>query len=211
MASEPKDKGITLERILQAAQNEFSTKGFDGASIEHIAREANVTKQLIYHYFQTKDQLYKMTLESVAGGMAIMLDPDDYRAISALDALTLIVNRVIDEYIKNPSYAALTLDQGLHHGAHITERSRFIPNTRRFIDEIVKPILERGVAAGELRTGLDAGIVYWMIFHSASGCFHNAKVMSQTTHIDFNTDAGIALWRAAAIDFIVHACAATPR
>lgn len=205
MANEPKDKVNTLERILRAAQNEFSSKGFDGANIENIAREANVTKQLIYHYFDNKDQLYKMTLESVADGVQVLIDPDVCNSLGALDALLLVANRIIDEFMKHPSYAALTLDQGLHHGAHITERSRFIPNTRRVIDEIISPLLKRGIAAGELRADLNPGLVYWLIFLSASGCFHNTSVMSQTTGIDFHDEAGIAIWRAAATDFIAHA------
>ena len=205
MANDPKDKVNTLERILLAAQNEFSNKGFDGANIEHIAREANVTKQLIHHYFGNKEQLYKMTLESVADGAQTLIDLELCNTLGALDALLLVANRIIDEYLKHPSYAALTLDQGLHQGAHITERSRFIPTTRRFIDEVINPLLQRGIAAGELRADLNPGLVYWLIFHSASGCFHNARVMSQTTGIDFHDQAGIAIWRAAATDFIAHA------
>lgn len=200
MATEIKDKGVTLERILKAAQREFSSRGFDGASIEQIARAANVTKQLIYHYFDSKDQLYRTTLESVANELQLLVDPEACARLGALDALTLVANRTIDEYLKHPSYAALTLDQGLHHGAHISERSSFIGQTRSLIDKVIQPTLARGIASGELRPNLDAGIVYWLIFHAALGCFHNTEVMSQTTKIDFASPAGIETWRAAVID-----------
>jgi AcrR family transcriptional regulator len=205
MAGESSDKGITLERILQAAQKEFATRGFGGASIETIARDANVTKQLVYHYFQTKDRLYKATLESVAHGVEVLLDPEIYRSLNAVEALTLIVNRIVDENVENPFYAALELDQGLHQGAHITGSNRYIPITIRFIDEIIRPLVERGIASGELRSGLDAELVYWLIMHAATGCFHNSTVMSQTTDMDFDSTAGISTWRNAAIDFILHA------
>jgi AcrR family transcriptional regulator len=45
------------EQILDSALRVFSQKGFAGASIRHIAREAGITEGLIYHYFESKEQL----------------------------------------------------------------------------------------------------------------------------------------------------------
>lgn len=45
------------EQILDAALRVFAQKGFVGASIRDIAREVGVTEGLIYHYFDSKDQL----------------------------------------------------------------------------------------------------------------------------------------------------------
>lgn len=45
------------EQILDAALHIFSQKGFDGASIRDISREVGVTEGLIYHYFESKEQL----------------------------------------------------------------------------------------------------------------------------------------------------------
>src|SRR5690606_16501785 len=168
MTSESKKN--TLENILLAAQHEFAVAGFDGARIDRIAREASVTKQLIYHYFQTKDQLYKMTLESMAGGMELPLDVEIYRQLNASDAMALVIRRITEEYVKHSSYATLTLDQSLHHAAHITERSRFIPNMRYINSEIVKPILERGVQTGEFSPDLDTRFTFSLIFQIAAGC-----------------------------------------
>ncbi len=198
-------KKNTLEKILQAAQNEFSTAGFDCASIERIAREANVTKQLIYHYFQTKDQLYKRTLESLAVSMELPLDAELYRQLNPSEAMTLVIKRITEEYVKHSSYATLTLDQSLHRGAHITEQSQFIPNMRYINSEIVQPILERGMQASEFSADLDTRFIYCLVFHIASGCFLNSTVMSQTVDVDFDSAAGIEEWRIAATDFVLHA------
>src|SRR5215216_2785066 len=45
------------EQILDAALRIFSEKGFAGASIRDIAREVGVTEGLLYHYFESKEQL----------------------------------------------------------------------------------------------------------------------------------------------------------
>jgi AcrR family transcriptional regulator len=48
----------TKEAILAAARSAFAEKGFDGASIRHIAGAAGVDPALVHHYFGAKDQLF---------------------------------------------------------------------------------------------------------------------------------------------------------
>ena len=45
------------QRILHAAQKEFSSKGFEGASVDTIAQKVKVAKSLIYYYFNSKEDL----------------------------------------------------------------------------------------------------------------------------------------------------------
>lgn len=53
----------TREAILAAARTAFAEKGFDGASIRHIAGEAGVDPALVHHYFGTKDQLFVAAMD----------------------------------------------------------------------------------------------------------------------------------------------------
>lgn len=49
---------------MEAARDEFAAKGFAGARIEAIARRAGLSKQLLYHYFASKEALFEETLKS---------------------------------------------------------------------------------------------------------------------------------------------------
>ncbi|KHC90731.1 TetR family transcriptional regulator [Thermotoga sp. Mc24] len=49
----------TRRKILEAARKAFSKYGYDGVSMEEIAREAGVKKALIYYYFPSKDKLFE--------------------------------------------------------------------------------------------------------------------------------------------------------
>lgn len=51
------------ENILNAAEKEFSAKGFDGARVDRIAEVAGVNKALIYYYFKGKKELLKALYE----------------------------------------------------------------------------------------------------------------------------------------------------
>lgn len=45
------------DRILDASEDLFSSKGYDATSMEQIAKKAEVTKSLIYYYFESKEKI----------------------------------------------------------------------------------------------------------------------------------------------------------
>ncbi|WP_206912997.1 hypothetical protein IGL98_003190 [Enterococcus sp. DIV0840] len=53
------------ERILQAALKQFATYGYQKANTDEIARDAGVSKGLIFHYFGKKQVLYERTISRV--------------------------------------------------------------------------------------------------------------------------------------------------
>jgi len=46
------------DRIINAAIKEFAQKGYDSASTNEIVKEAGISKGLLFHYFQSKKQLF---------------------------------------------------------------------------------------------------------------------------------------------------------
>lgn len=48
---------LTRERIMEAAMDEFGSKGYSGASLNNIC-DRGISKGLLYHNFKNKDQLY---------------------------------------------------------------------------------------------------------------------------------------------------------
>ena len=60
---------ITLENILQAAMEEFSDKGFLGASLRQIVKKAGVTTGAFYGYFSSKEALFTAIVEPHAAAL----------------------------------------------------------------------------------------------------------------------------------------------
>ncbi|HET7625685.1 MAG TPA: TetR/AcrR family transcriptional regulator [Verrucomicrobiae bacterium] len=50
------------ERILESALKEFAAKGFAGARVDCIARQARINKRMLYHYFGDKEGLFREVL-----------------------------------------------------------------------------------------------------------------------------------------------------
>src|SRR5512133_1151963 len=53
------------DALLAAATDEFALKGFDGASVDTIAKRAGVNKAMIYYHFKSKERLYLEILGAV--------------------------------------------------------------------------------------------------------------------------------------------------
>lgn len=60
-------KENSKNKILKVAEELFSRNGFDGTSVDSIAKEANVNKALIYYYFDNKDDIIVSLFENIQG------------------------------------------------------------------------------------------------------------------------------------------------
>lgn len=66
----PAEAGKTSkEAILDAALTAFARNGYDGASIPGIAKLAGVAPPLVHYYFDTKENLWRETVDHSLGGL----------------------------------------------------------------------------------------------------------------------------------------------
>lgn len=59
----PAGGGDRRAAILDAARGQFAAKGYAGASVRGIAREAGVDPALVHHYFGSKEQVFVAAME----------------------------------------------------------------------------------------------------------------------------------------------------
>src|SRR5829696_9802402 len=79
------------QQILDAATEEFATKGFLGATIKQIAQRAKLRSQaLIYWYFPTKEALFEAVLGTHLPIFQLVLDPSSLRERPPEDVLPLL-------------------------------------------------------------------------------------------------------------------------
>src|SRR4029077_9831991 len=78
-----------IERILAASQRLFSTQAYDEIAIEDLAAAAGMSKGLLYHYFESKRDLYVATVAHVLTQMAHFTDfsPDLHAGLSQMLSL----------------------------------------------------------------------------------------------------------------------------
>lgn len=145
----------TRKRILKAAKDEFARRGLAGARIDTIAAKARANKGMIYHYFGNKEDLFRIVLEEAYADIRsaerkLSLDAADPEA-----ALVRLVEFTWNYYLANPEFLTLVNSENLHKGKHISA-STTIREIHRPLVGMVRNILDRGVAAGVFRDGIDA-------------------------------------------------------
>ncbi|WP_245947259.1 TetR/AcrR family transcriptional regulator [Jannaschia seohaensis] len=149
-----RDAEATQARILQAAKEEFARLGLAGARVDVIAERAEANKRMIYHYFGSKEDLFRHVLEAAyldirAAERALELEHlDPPRAMEALVRFTW------DYYLENPEFIRLVNSENLHGARHIAESDR-LNEPSRGLTELIGGILARGVASGDFRDGID--------------------------------------------------------
>lgn len=77
------------QQIIDGALEVFSTKGFIAATNKDIAEAANINSAgLIYHYFDSKEDLLKAVIEHYAPPMQVLAEADSFMALAPKEALT---------------------------------------------------------------------------------------------------------------------------
>jgi AcrR family transcriptional regulator len=94
-----------IERILTASQRLFSTQAYDAIAIEDLAAAAGMSKGLLYHYFESKRDLYVATVAHVLTQMAHFtgLSPDLHAGLSQMLSL----------FAQSPGLAKMVLRGGI--------------------------------------------------------------------------------------------------
>ncbi|HSU12845.1 TetR/AcrR family transcriptional regulator [Longimicrobium sp.] len=135
--------------ILQAALEVFGEQGLAGARIDDIAARAGVGKGTLYHYFPGKDELFRELVRHTVRELTVGVLPPDAPG-TAVELLRAFMH----------GYWARLRTPGFHtlYRLILGELHQFPELTRFYADEIagttvdfVARLVERGVAAGELR------------------------------------------------------------
>jgi AcrR family transcriptional regulator len=149
-----RDPEATRKRILKAAKEEFAKRGLAGARVDTIATRAKANKGMIYHYFGSKDGLFQAVLEEAYADIRGAEQRLDLDKMDPVSAMTRLVEFTWKYYLANPEFLTLVNSENLHRGKHIAE-SVAIREMHRPLVSLVQSILDRGVAAGVFRAGVD--------------------------------------------------------
>jgi AcrR family transcriptional regulator len=92
-------------RLLALGADLFARHSYDELSMARIAREAGISKALLYHYFPSKQAYFAATLEQAYAELAALTEPDPSltaveQLAHSLDAYLGWVERHADAYAK---------------------------------------------------------------------------------------------------------------
>lgn len=159
----------TQERILAAAQAEFARKGYDGARVDAIIARAKVSKNLLYHHFRSKEELYVRVLERTYETLRRRQGDVPLMGLDPVEAMRRLCESTFQTFIDEPDVIVMLNTENLHRGKHIT-KSPIIRSLYNRLSSSLQIILKEGVLRGVFRKGVDPVELYISI--SALGYFY---------------------------------------
>jgi TetR/AcrR family transcriptional regulator len=101
----------TEQKILDAAEEVFHQKGFDGARMQEIAEEAGINKGLLHYYFKTKDKLFEtifsVALHKMISKISAIVELD----ISLYEKIDMMIEQYMIILMRHPNLPRFVLNE----------------------------------------------------------------------------------------------------
>ncbi|MCJ2163800.1 MULTISPECIES: TetR/AcrR family transcriptional regulator [unclassified Pseudodesulfovibrio] len=91
------------ERILLAAQEIFARCGYAGTTMKMVAEQAGVASGLVFHYYDSKENLFMVAGSELIDTMITVLRDKTMEARNGCEALSVFVKAYLDFTIENES------------------------------------------------------------------------------------------------------------
>jgi len=157
-AVEPR-KPYDIDSLTDVALRVFAERGYDGASMDDVARAAGITKASIYHHVSGKEALLERGLGRALDALFAILDEPAANEGRAIGRLRHIVERVAETTLRLlPELTVLFRV----HGSSKSERTAV--ERRRAFDRLVTDIIAQAQREGDVRGDLEPRLVARLIF-----------------------------------------------
>jgi TetR/AcrR family transcriptional regulator len=196
--------GTARDALLAAAVAEFAEHGFAGARVDVIAQRAGVNKQLVYHYFQSKQGLYQVALEMVYAEIRERERELSLDTLEPLDAMAQLVGFSFDYLSDHPEFIALLTDENRNRGRHLKASQRLKQMHSPLLD-MMRSTLRRGVQSGVFCRDYDPVNLYISVAAVSYFYFSNNQTLSAIFGRPLGTPAARARRRRHVIRFALNA------
>lgn len=131
---------ITRARILDAAEEIFAERGFDGTTLRDVAARVGLRNPSLYNHFESKDALYAAVLERGVGPVLRVLS--EFVARGDADSAG-VVRRMMELLAEHPNLCRLVQHETLAGGQRLTP----------LLHAWIVPVLARGQEMAQQSAG----------------------------------------------------------
>jgi AcrR family transcriptional regulator len=164
--------------IVEAALKVFSQKGYADTRMADIAREADMSYGLIYHYFENKEKLFDAIVEEWWTGFYNELEELQKRPLPTEDKLVGIIRYILSVYGSKPNQISIfvtEVSRGFVYHAHPKGKDKF---NRLFT--LCREIIQEGQERGFLRNDIQAHYLTY-VFLGSIDTFLSVMILGNET------------------------------
>jgi len=177
-----RDAEASRKRLLEAGVKVFSECGPDGGSVSMIARAAGINRRMLYHYFGSKEGLYRAAFrhayEQLSSAEVELAD----MALNAEDLLVRMIRSYYEFHATHPHHVRLLMWENLRQGKVASDMRLGAIKTP--ILDALRIALARGKAEGRFRRDVDEKHLLISCMGMCFFCFSNRHTISQALGFD---------------------------
>jgi AcrR family transcriptional regulator len=152
-------KPYNLDALLDVAVRVFLQRGYDGSSLDQVARAAGITKASIYYHARGKEELLLRGVGRAFDGLFAVLEEKEAKTGSFAERLCHVVRRTIEITVEmTPEVALLLRVRGN------TRAERRVLERRRTFDHLMAEMFAQAQREGGLRNDVDPRLATRLLF-----------------------------------------------
>jgi TetR/AcrR family transcriptional regulator len=184
-----RDPEASRRRLLEAGVEIFSERGLDGGSVSMIAARAGINRRMLYHYYGSKEGLYRASLRHVYGQLS---STEVALADMVLEVEELLERLIRAEYAflaSHPQHVRLLTWENLRRGKAALDAD--FSSFKAPILEALRIALDRGQREGRFRADVDEKQLLISCLALSFFYFANQYTLGQALGFDLATPQAI--------------------
>jgi len=145
------ENGSARQRLLAAATDLFTQRGYAATTVREIVGAAGVTKPVLYYYFRNKEGIYLELMRQAFARLDELIAASAGDQGSATQKLLRLCDRTYILFMENVKLARVmySIYYGPHQGAPFFDFDSY----HLKFQEAVRELIQEGIRKGEFRRG----------------------------------------------------------
>ena len=145
------ENGSVRQRLLAAATDLFTERGYAATTVREIVGAAGVTKPVLYYYFRNKEGIYLELMREAFARLDELIASSTGERGSATQKLLRLCDRAYTLFMENVKVARVmySIYFGTHQGAPFFDFDAY----HLKFQEAVRGLIQEGIRNGEFRKG----------------------------------------------------------
>ncbi|HAN20107.1 MAG: transcriptional regulator [Clostridiales bacterium GWF2_36_10] len=182
MATRSEQKEKRRQDILAVGLDLFIRKGYAATKISDIAKAANMSVGLLFHYFESKEKLYEELIKIGISGPEMIMSGDKSDPLKFFEATTMNIL----EYVKDPFTAKMfvLMSQAMYTDSDSENVREMLKQNNTYLQSTA--LIEKGQQNGTIREGnpIALSIAFWAAIQG----------ICQAVAVDSNTPCPLSEW-----------------
>jgi AcrR family transcriptional regulator len=155
-------------QILAAAVKVFADKGFHASRVGDIAEEAGIAYGLVYHYYESKEDLLETIFRTTWTEMLARVREVEEAGVPAAEAVRQVTALLLRTWRRDPDLVRVLVRE-VTRNQHVQREIEEITQAMEALERIIRRGQESGEFRGELDSRLAAVVFYGALEEVLSG------------------------------------------